>query len=223
MESNELYHYGRKGMKWYQNIFSKKKGDSSRKNRRDEDNVETKVQTKKQSIKDMTDDELSKAIKRAQMEDQYRSLRPEQITKGERFTKTVFDKVLAPATIAAGEQFLRKALIKMGDDALKERTPPNTVDKLKKEFEELDWKRKVDELKNPKAKELSWDDRIKEQTYNKNERNRLLEDLQREITYQKARKSYADMMKNTDVSDISDTLIDAGKTVVSDILEDDIE
>lgn len=63
LDSNdELYHWGRKGMKWGQHIFGKDKGPST---------------PKSKSVKDMTDDELSARNKRMRLERDYGKLSKE--------------------------------------------------------------------------------------------------------------------------------------------------
>lgn len=76
--TDELYHYGRKGMKWYQNIFSKDKSGSSGKKSGDSDDSEggnkakpTSVSSAKKAVKDMSDEELNSAIKRLELEKRY--------------------------------------------------------------------------------------------------------------------------------------------------------
>ena len=80
MENNELYHYGRKGMKWYQNIFSKDKTGDSNKKSGDSDDSEGGKKAgsgsdssapKTKSVKDMSDAELNEAIKRLELEKRY--------------------------------------------------------------------------------------------------------------------------------------------------------
>ena len=54
---NELYHYGRKGMKWYQNIFTKgKNAESSKKGKKDKsDSDEETVEQKRARLLKSTD------------------------------------------------------------------------------------------------------------------------------------------------------------------------
>ena len=76
--TDELYHYGRKGMKWYQNIFSKDKSGSSSQKSGDSDDSEGGAKAKSgsssskpKSVKDMSDAELNEAIKRLELEKRY--------------------------------------------------------------------------------------------------------------------------------------------------------
>lgn len=117
MENNELYHYGRKGMKWYQNIFSKDKssgssgkskkaGDSddddgssggkqSRSNS-DSGSSTSSAKPKPKSVKDMSDEELNAAIKRLESEQRYNKLmkdmNPEKEHKAKEFVMDVVEK-----------------------------------------------------------------------------------------------------------------------------------
>lgn len=106
MENNELYHYGRKGMKWYQNIFTKDKtGDSSKKTGESDDSEGGKKagsgsssssSSSKKTIKDMTDDELVAAIRRLENEQKYNKLikdmTPEEEHKVKEFVVDVVEK-----------------------------------------------------------------------------------------------------------------------------------
>lgn len=106
MENNELYHYGRKGMKWYQNIFTKDKtGDSSKKTGDSDDSEGDKKagsgsssssSSSKKTIKDMTDEELNVAIKRLEMEKRYsdlvKSATPQEKNKAKEFVVDVVEK-----------------------------------------------------------------------------------------------------------------------------------
>ena len=60
MENAELYHYGRKGMKWYQNIFTKGKKGSSRKRGEADDSEDSNRSptVKPKSSREMTAEEL---------------------------------------------------------------------------------------------------------------------------------------------------------------------
>lgn len=108
MENNELYHYGRKGMKWYQNIFTKdKSGDSSKKSGDFDDSeggkkasssskASSESSSSKKTVKDMTDDELNVAIKRLEMEKRYsdlvKSATPQEKNKAKEFVMDVVEK-----------------------------------------------------------------------------------------------------------------------------------
>ena len=182
--NNELQHHGTKGMKWgvrrYQNkdgsltALGKKRlgqtsvGSSKKKAKKEKVKTET---PKKKSVSEMSDDELKKAINRARDEDTYNSLRPEKTPAGKRFFRALGRNVIAPAATAAGKRFLENALNKAADSLLKDVADPDSIDALKKEFEKLDYKVKIDKLKNP-DKYLSWEDRLKKQQHEKNERER---------------------------------------------------
>ena len=102
--TDELYHYGRKGMKWYQNIFSKDKSGSSGKKSGDSDDSEggkkagssSKPSSSKKTVKDMSDEELNMAIKRLEMEKRYsdlvKSATPQEKNKAKEFVVDVVEK-----------------------------------------------------------------------------------------------------------------------------------
>ena len=114
MENNELYHYGRKGMKWYQNIFSKDKssgssgkskkagdsddddGSSGGKQSRSNSDSGGSAKSKPKSVKDMSDEELNAAIKRLESEQRYNKLmkdmNPEKEHKAKEFVMDVVEK-----------------------------------------------------------------------------------------------------------------------------------
>lgn len=108
----------------------------------------------KLSVKDMTDEELYTAIRRSQMEQQYKALNPEKVSGGKKFADALLNKVIAPAAISAGEQFVRKSLNKFGDNLLKDVAQPDEIATLKKTYEKLDLEKKISDLKNPKEESL---------------------------------------------------------------------
>ena len=129
MDNNELMHYGRKGMKWYQNIFTKKKGSSSKSKQDDDDGQEQKP--KQKTSKDMSNDELRRAIERKRLEDDYNRLYPQQVSKGKKFMNSVARDVIAPAAKEVGKDFTKQLMSK----ELKKLTgmsTGNTVKKVKK-------------------------------------------------------------------------------------------
>ena len=116
---NELYHFGIKGMRWgvrrYQNPDGSltnagqkrlSKGHTSN----EENDSSNKSKTK--TIKEMSNDELSQAITRLQLEEKYKSLSPENVSKGKKFVDTVANDVLKPAAIDIGKQVAKSLMVK---------------------------------------------------------------------------------------------------------------
>lgn len=113
-QSNELYHYGRKGMKWGQSIFGGIHARKVAKQRRQ--NLEKaraaraankKAQAEKEEIlrtgntkailknKDkFTNEELQRAINRLNMEKQLKDLNVSQRTRGQRFINKYIDSTV---------------------------------------------------------------------------------------------------------------------------------
>lgn len=157
---------------------------------------------KKKSISDMTDAELNAAISRARMEDTYRSLRPDDISKGQAFTNTMsafLTDAVAPALIDAG----KKALSAKMDDILKKQYPEkkSQIDKLKDEYNLLKVKKDIDDLKNPKKNDSilevkSWDDALKKQQWEDNQREnpraKSWEDKIKQQTWEKTERENAE-------------------------------
>lgn len=189
ISTEELYHWGIKGMKWgvrrYQNpdgsltaagrkrytnpdgslneIGKKKLGDSAK--------ASTSI---KKSVKDMTDEELDKAIMRARKEDEYNRLRPEIAPEtnkrsSRKLMSKLVDEMVVPAVINSGRNAMQKAIDKLADKYLKDAVDPNSYEALKKQYDLLKIKKDLENLKNPK---LSWDDKLKKQQYDENERKR---------------------------------------------------
>lgn len=178
----ELYHHGIKGMKWgirrYQNKdgsltpagekrraklegkLDKLGGPSKKKTADDSDNVQP---AKKKTASEMDDNELSRAINRARMEDEYRRLRPEpQPVEKNAFAKQLVNDMVKPALINSGRQFLQNTLNKAAENILKGKADPDSIDALKKTYEKLDYKQKIDKMLNP-DKYLSEEDKNKRQ------------------------------------------------------------
>lgn len=123
--SDELMHYGRKGMKWGQNIFGKvksgadkaysfaKKVDEKRKVKKTEE-IKAK-RSKITSSRKLTDDELRERIKRLELEKQYVDLRKDTraISKGETFAASVLESIGKNLITQVGNHYGSKALNKL--------------------------------------------------------------------------------------------------------------
>lgn len=139
MYNDELYHTGKKGMKWGQNIYGRlyKRSDGSltelgRKRARayaakyrkitghkvsksqSDDKTEKAKTTKEKSVSEMSDSELQSRINRMQLEQRYSQLKPKHISSGKRF----IERVLKPAASDASKQLMKEWLVKAGREAM---------------------------------------------------------------------------------------------------------
>lgn len=100
---DELYHYGVLGMKWGVRRYQNKDGSLTAKGKKryssdnSKDNKKNDTKPKKKSVSEMSDEELSKAIKRLEIEKRYRDLtkesRQSEISKGRAFANRVIEKI----------------------------------------------------------------------------------------------------------------------------------
>lgn len=168
----ELYHYGRLGMKWGQHIFGKDTGSTGSRRKLSKREAKKKAKAdakareeatkkalsetaklKSKPLDEMTDAELAMVIRRTQLENQYKQLNPEKESAGKKFINTVFGQIVAPAAIASGERFLKNALDKYADGILADPEDDNSLSSLKKKRDKLTYENDIKKLK----KQLSED------------------------------------------------------------------
>lgn len=191
VNEDELYHWGIKGMKWGVRRYQNSDGSltaAGRKRYTDKDgnlnaagkkkfgnSVKTKTESeaetpKRKSVKDMTDDELNKAVIRARQEDEYNRLRPEpkpevKNATAKAFAKRLVNEVAVPAIINSGKNALQKALDKQANELLKDKVDPNSKEALQKTYDKLKLKNDIEKLKTGRS---SMEDLAKEYALRKN-------------------------------------------------------
>ena len=179
--NNELRHHGVKGMKWgvrrtpaqlgHPTATKKRKtkADKSRiekayvnykKKKAEKKKEEEKTAYKRKTAKEMTDEELVKAINRARLEDQYRAMRPEPVSKGKKIADTMMNKVIGPAATEAGKRALTNAMNKFGDNLLKDAADPITseINNLRRQSELLGLRNEVQNLRSGMPPVRTWGD-----------------------------------------------------------------
>lgn len=154
-------------------LAAKRKSIEDEKKALDEANNPSKTSTKakssadaqpvKKSIKDMSDIELMDAINRARLEDTYKQLRPEPQPKVKgAFMKQMVNDVVKPALINSGRKALEASMNQLIEKVTNGKVDPNSIEALKKTYEKLDYKQKIDKIVNP-DKYLSEEDKNKRQ------------------------------------------------------------
>lgn len=114
----------------------------------DDGKSDKKGKAGKRSVKDMSDAELAEALARARMEDAYLQLRPEQAAKGGAM-KEFMNSAVKPAAISAGKSAIESGLKKIAEKALGDKVDPDSLEAIKKTFEKMDYKQKIDKIANP--------------------------------------------------------------------------
>lgn len=162
----ELRHHGIKGQRWGIRRFQQRDGSltplGKRRRRKGEgsdgsDSAKKEEKTKPKTAKEMTDDELKTKIERLRLEKTYKDLdrevNPQNVSRGKKFVNDFIDKAIIPAATEAGKDVLKKAATKYASKALgleEEKTEKvvKEVDQLKEEWNILNYKQKIKEMKD---------------------------------------------------------------------------
>jgi colicin import membrane protein len=182
--SSELYHYGRKGMKWGQNIFGKKRSGAkgtvvakkkksylerakeakeAKKKAAAEAKAKAAEEARKKDPKNMTDDDIRKAIARKKLENEYRQYYPAKVSKGKEFMKKFVNESLTPALISSGKKIMGDVLDAYGKSLVNKYFPEEVseqtklerkVAKAKAEYELADYKAKKKKAESDSPSDL---------------------------------------------------------------------
>ena len=142
MNENMFAHYGIRGMKWGVRRYQNKDGSltpAGRKRYSDDGQTKTPSKTSttktssssKKSVSEMSDDELNRAVRRLQLEQQYRNLNPQKVSAGKRFADKVMRDVVVPAATQTARNALQSVMKKALDNALNMDTGGGNDDKKK--------------------------------------------------------------------------------------------
>lgn len=131
---NQLAHYGIKGMKWgvrrTEAQLARARGESLDSSSGAKPK-KASTSSRSKSVSEMSDDELSRAVRRLQLEQQYRQLNPKKVSAGKRFADKVMKDVVIPAATTTARNTLQTVMKRELDRVLKFDTG-NNYDREKK-------------------------------------------------------------------------------------------
>lgn len=108
----------------------------------DENQNRKDVNPGKKKMSEMSDDELTAAIYRKQLEEKYAALNPEKVSKGKQIADIFIKQVVKPTAIDVGHSFIEKKLkkvLKLDD--------PNSYEALKRNADTLDAMKRIRDSK----------------------------------------------------------------------------
>ena len=229
---DELEHSGRKGMKWYQHIFTKKDGSlnylGKRKAKKMKDDY-TRLTGKQlrrnptkskgtKPVNEMTDAQIRKRIERIRLENELNSLQPAKVSKGkaivQKLSRNLTDMAIERGTRMLGDYVEKNVRSKLGLNAQSTKSQSQILaDKardLENQWKIIENQRKIDNAKaRSAAANQQQSNSRKEEQSNKNETNR---------TTSKHTNS-DDILRGT-VDDIPSGTCETGRQYIAYLLED---
>ena len=229
---DELEHSGRKGMKWYQHIFTKKDGSlnylGKRKAKKMKDDY-TRLTDKQlrrnptkskgpKPVNEMTDAQIRKRIERIRLENELNSLQPAKVSKGKAITqklsRNLTDMAIERGTRILGDYVEKNVRSKLGLNAQSTKSQSQILaDKardLENQWKIIENQRKIDNAKARSDKNNQQQSNSqKEEQNNKHETNRTTSQ----------HTNSADILRGT-VDDIPSGTFETGRQYIAYLLED---
>lgn len=231
---DELEHSGRKGMKWYQHIFTKKDGSlnylGKRKAKKMKDDY-TRLTGKQlrrnptkskgsKPVNEMTDVQIRKRIERIRLENELNSLQPAKVSKGKAITqklsRNLTDMAIERGTRILGDYVEKNVRNKLGLSAQSTKSQSQILaDKardLENQWKIIENQRKIDNAKakaRSAAESQQQSNSRKEEQNNKHEANRTT-----------SQHTNSDDILSGTVEDIPSGTRETGRQYIAYLLED---
>lgn len=213
---NELYHHGVPGQKWGVRRYQNADGSLTPEGRRKAEklaNKYAKITGKKlitrkgsvqanmpKSLKEMSNEEIIKKMKRKKLEDQYNRLFSEPVSQkrdnkqykqSKSFVRSINKNILAPALIDAGKSVLTSFFIRKGNEAINPRK--------QSEYQKVIEQNKIKLAKNDPGYIGQKDYKSKVYNYNKRTISLKKDNTEKQInkTIQKSNKQSEKVANNT--------------------------
>ena len=237
---DELEHSGRKGMKWYQHIFTKKDGSlnylGKRKAKKMKDDY-TRLTGKQlrrnptkskgpKPVNEMTDAQIRKRIERIRLENELDSLQPAKVSKGKAITRklsrNLTDMASERGTRILGDYVEKNVRRKVGRNAQATRSQSQILaDKardLENQWKIIENQRKIDNAKARSAAESQQrSDKNNQQQSNSQKEEQNNKHETNRTTSQHTNSD--DILRGT-VDDIPSGTYETGRQYIAYLLED---
>ena len=237
---DELEHSGRKGMKWYQHIFTKKDGSlnylGKRKAKKMKDDY-TRLTGKQlrrnptkskgpKPVNEMTDAQIRKRIERIGLENELNSLQPAKVSKGkaivQKLSRNLTDMAIERGTQILGDYVEKNVRSKLGIDAQSTKSKSQILADKAKDLENQ-WKiienqRKID---NAKARSAA-DSKQQSDKNNQQQSTSRKEEQSNEHNTNRTTSKHTnsdDILRGT-VDDIPSGTFETGRQYIAYLLED---